>query len=426
MAKKILLADDSITIQKVISITFTGEDYELEIVGDGESTVSKIKEIKPDLIIADVSMPKKNGYEICEIVKNDPNLKHIPVMLLAGTFEPLNEEEAIRVGSDDYMVKPFESQELIDKVEEIFSRPTAVQPQVGEAAFEAAPPAPETRPPAPPEVWEEGDFIGAKESAGKEVEELLEGAILEEPVKEHKAGEPLEKMEEEFMDLELGGEELKPFEEIEEIEEIKEGEAVFPEPKVEFVTPKPSVQPPEGVEGIKEGEVVFPEPEVEFVTPKPSVQPPEGVEEMEVETIREIKEEEETGPELPETPEPGFGITPEPEFGIAQEPEPVPEPEAESATAPEPVVQTTEEVTEKGKERMEETIGQRVEEKVEEALAAKAPEIPAIPKEEIEKIVTKIAKDIVEEVAWEVIPDIAEEFIKEAIKKAKEAMSSIK
>ncbi len=422
MAKKILLADDSITIQKVISITFTGEDYELEIVGDGESTVSKIKEIKPDLIIADVSMPKKNGYEICEIVKNDPNLKHIPVMLLAGTFEPLNEEEARRVGSDDYMVKPFESQELIDKVEEIFSRPTAVQPQVGEAAFEAAPPAPETRPPAPPEVWEEGDFIGAKESAGKEVEELLEGAILDEPVKEHKAGEPLEKMEEEFMDLELGGEELKPFEEIEEIEEIKEGdeikvgEAVFPEPEVEFVTPEPSVQPPEEVDEIKVGEAVFPEPEVEFVTPKPSVQPPEGVEEMEVEAIREIKEEEETGPELPETPEP--------EFGIAQEPEPVPEPE--SAAAPEPVVQTTEEVTEKGKERMEEIIGQRVEEKVEEALAAKAPEIPAIQKEKVEEIVAKIAKDIVEEVAWEVIPDIAEEFIKEAIKKAKEAMSSTK
>ena len=69
MSKKILLADDSITIQKVISITFANEDYDLIIVGDGDTAVAKIKEIKPDLVIADIAMPGKTGYEVCEIIK---------------------------------------------------------------------------------------------------------------------------------------------------------------------------------------------------------------------------------------------------------------------------------------------------------------------------------------------------------------------
>lgn len=390
MAKKILLADDSVTIQKVISLTFAGEDYDLEIVGDGEAAISKIQEVKPDLIMADVSMPKKNGYEICEIVKNDPDLKHIPVMLLAGTFEPLNEEEARRVGSDDYMVKPFESQEIIDKVEDIFTRPTAVQPSVEEAGFEAAPPAPETKPPAPPEIWEAGDFIGTKEPAGKKGEELWDGAILEEPTNEGKAEEPLEKMEEEFMDLELSEEELEPIEEIEEVEEIKEGEEVIPAPETEFEVPEPKAEPDEA-------------PETEpSITPEPSVQPPEELEEREF--------------EIPQEPE----SAPQPEVESAAVPEPEP------SITPEPAVQTTEEVAEKVKERLEEIVGQKVEEKMEEVLATKVPEIPAIPKEKVEEIVTQLARDIVEEVAWEVIPDIAEEFIKEEIKKAKEAISSIK
>ncbi|TAN61251.1 response regulator [bacterium] len=116
MPKKILLADDSITIQKVITITFATEDYDIIIVGDGNSAVKKAKELKPDLILADVSMPGKSGYEVCEAIKSDPVLRHIPVMLLAGTFEPLNKAEAERVKSDDSIVKPFESQELIEKV----------------------------------------------------------------------------------------------------------------------------------------------------------------------------------------------------------------------------------------------------------------------------------------------------------------------
>jgi CheY-like chemotaxis protein len=116
MPKKLLLADDSVTIQKVISITFASDDYELVVVGDGDAAIAKAKEVSPDIILADVAMPGKDGYEVCEAIKGDPALAKIPVMLLAGTFEPLNSDEAARVGADDSIVKPFESQELIDKV----------------------------------------------------------------------------------------------------------------------------------------------------------------------------------------------------------------------------------------------------------------------------------------------------------------------
>jgi CheY-like chemotaxis protein len=140
--KKILLADDSITIQKVVSITFASEDYDLIIVSDGDAAIEKAKDAVPDLIMADVSMPGKTGYEVCETVKKDPVLGKIPVILLAGTFEPLNAEEASRVGADDHIVKPFESEMLIKKVKTLLERPPEV----------AAPP--EAIEPEPPELIE--------------------------------------------------------------------------------------------------------------------------------------------------------------------------------------------------------------------------------------------------------------------------------
>lgn len=186
MAKKILLADDSITIQKVISITFSSEDYELVIVGDGDAAVKKAKETRPDLIMADVAMPGKTGYEVCEAVKGDPALANVPVLLLAGTFEPLNKDEALRVGADDSIVKPFESQELLDKVRELLSRR-------GEVAGEyAAASVPQTEPPkleVSSDIWDSGDFLGftdefeekKDENAASADLEFLEGGLFEEP-----------------------------------------------------------------------------------------------------------------------------------------------------------------------------------------------------------------------------------------------------
>src|ERR671926_641374 len=119
MPKNLLLADDSITIQKVVGITFAGEDFKITSVDNGEDAIARARELKPDVILADVVMPRKNGYEVCEAVKSDPELQHIPVLLLAGTFEAFDEGRARAEKADGHIAKPFESQALINKVREL-------------------------------------------------------------------------------------------------------------------------------------------------------------------------------------------------------------------------------------------------------------------------------------------------------------------
>ena len=115
--RKLLLADDSVTIQKVIDLTFADEGVQVIAFGDGREAIAKIEEIAPDVVLADVFMPLMNGYEVCEYIKQHEKLKHIPVMLLVGSFEPFDEAEARRVGADDTLTKPFQSiRRLIDKV----------------------------------------------------------------------------------------------------------------------------------------------------------------------------------------------------------------------------------------------------------------------------------------------------------------------
>lgn len=119
MAKSLLLADDSITIQKVVQITFASEDFQITSVDNGDAALDKIKAAKPHIVLADVVMPGKNGYDLCQTIKADAGLKGVPVILLAGTFEPFDPERAKAVGADDYIVKPFETQALIDKVKRL-------------------------------------------------------------------------------------------------------------------------------------------------------------------------------------------------------------------------------------------------------------------------------------------------------------------
>ena len=138
--RKLLLADDSATIQKVIDLTFADEGVQVVTVGNGQEAIDRILEIAPDIVLADVFMPSPNGYEVCEYVKTNEKLKHIPVMLLVGSFEPFDEAEARRVGADDILTKPFQSiRRLIDRVGSLVSsppvekeRPTAELPRVEE------------------------------------------------------------------------------------------------------------------------------------------------------------------------------------------------------------------------------------------------------------------------------------------------------
>lgn len=115
--RKLLLADDSITIQKVVDLTFADEGVEVVSVANGKQALERIEEVAPDIVLADVHMPEVNGYQVCEYIKENEKLRHIPVMLLIGSFEPFDEAEARRVGADDTLSKPFQSiRRLVDRV----------------------------------------------------------------------------------------------------------------------------------------------------------------------------------------------------------------------------------------------------------------------------------------------------------------------
>ena len=134
MPKKILLADDSITIQKVVELTFSDGDYEVTAVNNGAKAVQKLADMRPDIILSDIIMPEKNGYEVCEFIKSHPEYRNIPVVLLTGTFEPFDPDRAEKAGCDAVVTKPFESQSLIHKVEELIAQ--------ARSAAAAPPPAP--------------------------------------------------------------------------------------------------------------------------------------------------------------------------------------------------------------------------------------------------------------------------------------------
>jgi DNA-binding response OmpR family regulator len=114
--KKLLLADDSITIQKVVGIIFATEDYQLVVTDDGDSAFSKALEEIPDLVIADISMPGKDGFELCRAIKSEPSLVDTSVLLLPGAFDHFDEVKAQEVCADGWLTKPFESQAFLDKV----------------------------------------------------------------------------------------------------------------------------------------------------------------------------------------------------------------------------------------------------------------------------------------------------------------------
>ena len=104
---KILVADDNSNVQKTVALALAELGVEVVSVSNGEAAVRKLGEFTPDLVLADIFMPVRNGYEVCEYVKKDSRFKQIPVVLLVGAFDPLDEREAQRVGADVILKKPF-------------------------------------------------------------------------------------------------------------------------------------------------------------------------------------------------------------------------------------------------------------------------------------------------------------------------------
>ena len=127
MSGTILLADDSLTIQKVVELTFAETDYRVIAVSSGDELLDRLADSRPDLIICDVIMPGKDGYEVCQQIKSSSAWLHLPVILLTGTFEPFDRDRAIAAGCSEIITKPFEARKLVDTVERLIGGPS-IQP----------------------------------------------------------------------------------------------------------------------------------------------------------------------------------------------------------------------------------------------------------------------------------------------------------
>lgn len=121
MPYKLLLADDSVTIQRVIELTFADEDIQVLAVSDGKKAIASIQSDRPDIVLADVGMPERDGYEVASFVKSTAGFSHIPVLLLTGAFEPIDDARAKAVGCDGVLVKPFEPQMVINRVKDLLA-----------------------------------------------------------------------------------------------------------------------------------------------------------------------------------------------------------------------------------------------------------------------------------------------------------------
>ena len=122
MARKILLADDSVTAQNMGRKILTDAGYDVVTVNNGSAALKRVAELKPDLIVLDVYMPGYSGLEVCARLKEAPETSRIPILLTVGKLEPFKPEEATRVRADGFIVKPFEASELLSALTRLEDR----------------------------------------------------------------------------------------------------------------------------------------------------------------------------------------------------------------------------------------------------------------------------------------------------------------
>jgi CheY-like chemotaxis protein len=120
-----LLADDSVTIRKVVELTFADEGVDVTTVADSNTAMAKFLEDQPNIVLVDVGLPGTTGYDLCEMIKGDESTSHIPVLLLVGSFEPFDQDAAERSGADGFLTKPFHSiRDLVNRVHELLGTQT--------------------------------------------------------------------------------------------------------------------------------------------------------------------------------------------------------------------------------------------------------------------------------------------------------------
>lgn len=179
MSKKLLLADDSVVIQKLVGLSFANEDIEIFSTDNGDDALTRAREIRPDVILADVVMPGLSGYDVCQAIKQDLELAQTPVLLLTGTFEAFDEGRASLAGANGHITKPFEAQALVDRVREVINAAPPAAASKPAASASSTPRTPQT--PQTPQTSQTPQTLGTSADASLDMDfaDDLFGADLE-------------------------------------------------------------------------------------------------------------------------------------------------------------------------------------------------------------------------------------------------------
>jgi CheY-like chemotaxis protein len=445
MGKRILLADDSITIQKVIELTFSDEDFEVVTVGNGRLAVEKVQEVRPDVVLCDIIMPEKDGYEVCEFIKKQPSLAQIPVLLLTGAFEPFDQERAARVGCDGFLAKPFEPQTLIAKVKDLLSQ-AAARPAAPPVASFAAP----TAVPAPPPV-----VAAPQAPAEPSMTYIAEEPAIEAPmgfadVMDASPAVPAEALEEPMLDPDAFADLPAEPESAEDLLSVTPEEraslgspvgAGDPGATVMFqpVTPpqwglppaqvQPAADEPEPVQPLTEAaafEEVFeedlsaPPPTLMDETPMPRLEDSAPLDEVPVASAAPF-------PSAPEAPPAPASFSPPPAEQFSTMPEPfVPPPATFVPPPPAPDIEDLAAPSLPSEAAEPSFAGLTPGDEPSAPSAAAAVSVPVDQVAQIaHSVVGQISEKVIREIAWEVVPELAEALIRKEIERLKAELQQV-
>ncbi len=427
MNAKLLLAEDSLTIQRVFEMTLRQSGISLTVVDNGEDAIRLAREISPDVVVADVSLPGKDGFEVAEELRSPEAGGTVPVLILAGTLSPFDEERFKKCGANGVLFKPFESRELIEKVESLLRSREEPAPAPGDE---------EQAPPSAEEPWDFSDVLN-------EMEEEAQVSVSRADEAEDRGVATAAAVEPAGSTLSLDDFDVS----LEDIEGGSEKEAVLPEAEPPRQEEQDGVAPPgEREEEMCQTEEYFEAPVFDDSPPAVTDLTPaleaveeldgfdllEGIEASEIKTPEQTLEavEELDGFDLLEGIEASEIETPEPALEAVEEPdgfELLEELEASEIETPEPALQAEETVPSPSVAE-----GLPWEKEFRERFSARAQEIfEKVAAESVEKVMWEVVENLtkeftgkiresVEAVAWEVIPATAETLIREEIARIRE------
>ena len=125
-AKTVLVVDDDHAIVKFVTLILENEGYRVVTARDGDEALQKVREARPDLVLLDIIMPRRNGYQVCRAIKEDAQLRSLPVLFLSVKSQPSDRFWAKRVGADGFLAKPFDPADLVREIHVLLQQPQMV------------------------------------------------------------------------------------------------------------------------------------------------------------------------------------------------------------------------------------------------------------------------------------------------------------